>query len=126
MVTDGRVSIRDYAKLSVARDLFLLATTKQDSISALKHEWHYGPTGVGKSSSVRRRFPNAYNKLPNKWWCGYRGQSEVLIEDIGCEHGYLGYHLKIWADHYPFTAEVKGSTITARPEVILVTSNYHP
>jgi hypothetical protein len=126
LVTSGRVNIKDYYKLSKSRDLFQLTTAKQDCISTLEHEWHHGPTGTGKSSSVRRRYPTAFIKLPNKWWDGYRGQDVVIIDDIGTEHSYLGYHLKIWADHYPFPAEVKGSTISARPTKLIITSNYAP
>lgn len=36
----------------------------------------------------------------------------------------LGHYLKIWADHYPCTGEVKGSTIPLTHKKLIVTSNY--
>lgn len=48
------------------------------------------------------------------------------MDDIDKTHHYMGYHLKKWVDRYAFQAEVKGSSILIRPEVICVTSNYHP
>jgi len=36
----------------------------------------------------------------------------------------LGHYLKIWADHYPCTGEIKGSTIPLVHKILVVTSNF--
>lgn len=86
--------------------------------------WIYGPPGSGKSSGARWMFPKAYPKMCNKWWDGYLNEPYVIIEDFDVTHKVLGHHLKIWADHYPFTAEVKCHSMRIRPKVICITSNY--
>jgi len=60
----------------------------------------------------------------NKWWDKYRGEKNVLIEDMDTSHVYQGYNLKIWADRYAFPVEVKNGADWIRPDVIIVTSNY--
>ena len=126
MVEDGRVNIRDYAKLKQSAQLFKLHSSNIQPNQELKNEWHWGPTGLGKSRHCRTTWPDAYIKMPNKWWDGYENEETVLIEDVQKEHHMLGYHFKIWADHYPFKAEVKGTTITLRPARVIITSNYSP
>jgi len=98
------------------------------SIPQLLNEWHWGPTGTGKSMNVRTKWPDAYIKsAATEWWNGYDAHEVVIIEDLDIYHVKLGYYLKIWSDHYPFPANVKGSReLLIRPKRIIVTSNYHP
>lgn len=126
MVASGEVHLRDYKKLEQARQLYKLKTEKLDSRSTLDNYWYWGPSGSGKSKKARDDDPDAFIKMPNKWWDGYENEATVLLDDIGLEHKCLGYHFKIWADHYPFAAETKGATVKIRPSKIVVTSNYHP
>ncbi len=87
--------------------------------------WYLGPTGCGKSHTARTKFPDLYDKPLNKWWDGYRGESTVLLDDVGPKQAvWLGYFLKRWGDKYPFPAESKGTTHQIRPQRIIVTSQY--
>lgn len=93
-------------------------------LDVLDNLWIYGPPGTGKTSHAKT-LGSYYIKMPNKWFCGYNGQDNVIVEDIGPDQGkFLQHFLKIWADHSPFTAQTKGSSKVIRPARILVTSNY--
>lgn len=104
---------------------------KYDNLDTSKEKtglWIWGPTRTGKSHMAREMYPEHYAKCAStKWWCDYAHEPHVLIEDFDKKHEYQGYCLKIWADKYPFPAEVKqGNLGKIRPERIVVTSNYHP
>lgn len=88
--------------------------------------WLYGKSGCGKSRKARQIAPNAYSKMCNKWWDGYQGQEDVIIDDFDIEHKVLCHHLKIWADRYPFVMEVKTGAQGIRPRRIIVTCNWSP
>lgn len=93
--------------------------------SELDNLWIWGPSGCGKSRYVREHYPTFYNKGMNKWWDGYMHEETVVLDDMDPKHGeFLGYFLKIWADHYAFNAEVKGGMLRIRPKRIIVTSQY--
>jgi len=92
----------------------------------LENLWYHGPPGSGKSRKARDEYPDAYLKALNHWWDGYRGEETVLVEEWELTSGkYLGHHLKIWSDRYPFSPEIKGSHLPKqRPKRIIITSNY--
>lgn len=94
----------------------------------VKHFWFHGSTGTGKSMKAREIFSPFYLKnASNKWWDGYNGEDNVIIDDFDKKFEYNGYYLKIWGDMYGFVGEVKnGNTGLIRPRNIVVTSNFHP
>lgn len=94
-------------------------------LETLVNEWWYGETGTGKSKELWERFPGHYQKSLNKWWDGYQNQEVVAIEEWSPKNEITSSFLKIWADRYPFQAEIKGSTLQKiRPLKIIVLSNY--
>jgi len=86
--------------------------------------WIHGPPRTGKSHSVRTLGVEVYMKDINKWWCGYKGEDIVLIDEIGPKHDFMADSIKKWVDRWPFSAETKGGKVVLRPKWFVVTSNY--
>lgn len=94
-------------------------------LDELQNEWWYGETGTGKSRELWRQYPNHFQKSLNKWWDGYNNEEVVAIEEWSPKNDVTSSFLKIWADRYPFTGEIKGGTLQKiRPKKIIVLSNY--
>ena len=66
-----------------------------------------------------------YMKPVNRWWDGYRGQPVVILDDPSVRRfRELEQEIKVWSDRYPFIAELKGHSIRANPEWLVIASNY--
>lgn len=91
----------------------------------LDNYWVVAPTRYGKSRYCRERWPDYYDKGPNKWFIGYRGQKTILLDDFGPEQmHFLKWYLKRWADVYSFTAENKGGGMTICPDRVVYAGQY--
>lgn len=88
--------------------------------------WIHGAPGIGKSHIVRTNEPSLYLKTQNKWWDKYNGEPAVLLEDFDKKGECLSHYLKIWADKWACTGEIKGATVPLNFERFYITSNYHP
>lgn len=84
--------------------------------------WVYEKPGIGKSRAAWSLFPDAYPKMSNKWWDGYKGQRDVVFDDLGTP--MLFDLLKRWSDRYKVIGEVKGSSCALAYKNLIVTSNY--
>jgi len=111
--------------IQLSTNLQSLRTREIKILDTLDHEWWVGPTGTGKSRLVWDLYPTHYQKELNKWWCGYQDEQVVVVEEWSPKNECTGSQLKIWADRYPFTGQIKGGSLKSiRPTKIIVLSNY--
>ena len=88
----------------------------------------YGKPGVGKTSLFSRNIDPTliYWKNPaNKWWCGYRNQPIVIIDELTPEQFQNGnINWNIIGDRNEVYVEVKGSQLPFQAQWVIVISNY--
>lgn len=127
LVDQGEIHINSYYNLERNKTLYNLKKQKLIDQEECKGIWIYGKSGAGKSWAARHNYGNYFLKGMNKWWDGYENQPTIVLEDFQISHGEsMGYLLKIWADCYGFSGEVKGMTVPLNYKTFIVTSQYLP
>lgn len=88
--------------------------------------WFWGPTGTGKTRKAFEMFPNAWvSGKSGKWWEGYYGQPDVIIDDFRPDWCHFVELLRI-LDRYPYRVEVKGSSTQLLAKNIVITCPFSP
>lgn len=88
--------------------------------------WYFGATGTGKTRAACSEAVNPYWKNPaHRWWDGYEGQSDVVIDDIRCDFAKFSEWLRLF-DRYPVQVEVKGGTRNFISKRIFITAPVRP
>lgn len=125
LIQEGTIGVLQLPALLKSKAAY---TTLAPSLQTLdvRGIWIVGPTGAGKSHYVRTKHPTTdlYIKSQNKWWDGYCAQSYVLLDDFDHSGQCLGHLLKIWADKWSCTGEIKGGHVNLHHITFYVTSQY--
>ena len=96
----------------------------------MRVELHFGDPGAGKSWHAfqeARASPSEWHVQTGlKWWDGYRGQPNVILDDFG--RGDIRYFndslfLRV-TDRYPLRVQTKGAHASLEATRFVITSNY--
>lgn len=94
-------------------------------------EWHWGPTGSGKSHTAFDRFNTEthyvkpWGKTETQWWDGYNGQDNVIFDEF---RGQIPYEeiLRL-LDKWPLQVSRRGRPpVNFRSKRIIITSSKPP
>jgi len=125
----GRIDVEtidqcSYQDLRFAELLRKYSKMKRDwSVTVL---WFHGSSGSGKTRKAYEMYPKAWMSSRSlKWWDGYDGEEEVIVDDF--RRDFCTFHelLRI-LDRYPFRCEVKGGSVQLLAKVIVITCPWAP
>jgi hypothetical protein len=137
--TDTEEVLENYPVIALRNLHFMTTEVAKNQLQRLriwpgklpqKNFWIWGAAGLGKTRwafSIRGQ-SKVFTKSLSKWWDGYHPEMHniVLIDEFSPDIKGLTSLLKIWADRYPTTQQVKNGTIALCPGCynLIVTSNY--
>lgn len=119
---DKSVVVQHYNNLKKIGSDNMIPPQRQDV--TVKIFW--GITGSGKSHKAFHEAGEIFYAKPstNKWWDGYRGQENVVIDEFNGDINII--HLLKWFDKWPCLVETKGGTVPLLATKFWLTSNLHP
>lgn len=87
---------------------------------------YWGETGTGKTRRCwEEAGAGAYAKPAGKWFEGYSGQENVILDEFPDDSIGITLLLQM-LDRYPLTVEVKGGSVSWTPSKIWISSNLRP
>lgn len=116
------------SKLASVRGLRLALMSPDGDISLRRTEMTpisiiYGKTGSGKTTHVKSIKDSYWKNQDNKWWDGYDGQENVIINEWTCPDSMNMLSLLRLSDHAPLKLEIKGGMIDFISKHIYITTN---
>lgn len=105
-------------------ELFLKYTETQ-RFETITVYWFHGPTGSGKTKEAAAMCPEAYWHSNGKWFDGYDGEKEVIMDDWRQEGWNIKELLRMWQP-YPYRVETKGSTRQLQATTFIITCPMSP
>lgn len=89
--------------------------------------WYWGSTGSGKTrAAIELCVDDFWISGENlKWFDGYIGQKNVIIDDFRKDFCTFHYLLRL-LDRYPLRVPIKGGFVEWQPENIYITSCFEP
>lgn len=122
----GATWARNYRALDAAYYIYHNTKRRKKTVVTVV----YGASGTGKSRYAFENYPDAYVvRQPSYqqpvWWCGYRHQRAVIIDDFDGWYPYRSFLQLL--DQHPHSVSVKGSpAVEFNSEEIIITSNIAP
>ena len=99
-----------------------LCTPKRSSMTSCVV--YYGETLMGKTTTLKEKYPDAYWHDGTQWFDDYDGQSVTIIDDF---YGQV----PIWKmlkmiNHAPYRVQTKGGYVEFTSRLVVITTNIHP
>jgi hypothetical protein len=91
--------------------------------------WIFGPTGTGKSRWVHDQVDREscyFKNSTTKWWCGYAGQKDVVIDDFRPNKEMPFEYMLNLMDRYPMMIDMKGASFQFVSQRIFITAPVEP
>lgn len=86
----------------------------------------WGSTGTGKTRKAWELMPECYNTTGTKWFDGYDGEHDVLIDEFRPDEFFTYQYMLKLLDRYPFRVEYKGGFRQFQAKRIIITAPNHP